>query len=206
MAEVATKKSTKTLFEISDDLLALDAILEEIGGDLSDPETDKVVTAWLLEAEKDTRTKFDNYGALVRKLEAEAAVAKEEAERFTMKKRARENRAAYLKNRLKAFMESRGMKKQETDRYTFNIQRNSAGQLVIEDKAKIEATYWVDQEEEKVNTPEAAKLVIHALDNGASITIGAYKFIDEKALVKDLSAGLDVEGAKYEVGTHLRIR
>lgn len=103
-----------TLFQLGDDIRALDDLIEELGGDVSDPQ---VEAAWLAMAEQlttDEAAKLDGYVNYIRTLEMEAVAAKAEAEQYAMKARTRENRVKWIKERLKQHLEATGRTKAET--------------------------------------------------------------------------------------------
>ena len=55
----------RTLFSISDDLLALGRILDEAGGDVSHPDAIAALDAWETELATDLEAKADSYAALI---------------------------------------------------------------------------------------------------------------------------------------------
>lgn len=114
----------RTLFAISDDLLALDALLEELGGDVTEETTAAAIDDWLgtLGAERDQ--KLDNYAALIREIEARAEARKTEAHRLAELVRIDTNRAAVLKARLKNFFIVHDLKPIETARFKLSLVNN----------------------------------------------------------------------------------
>lgn len=114
---------TKNLFEISDDLLALDALLDEIGGDISDAEAEAAVDAWLKELGAERDSKLEAYAYLIKENEARAAALKEEAARLKARREAAENKADRLKTRLEIFLKVQGIDRIQTERFTFALQK-----------------------------------------------------------------------------------
>lgn len=102
------------LFEIGNSFAALDCVLDEIGGDVSDPAVDRIVTDWFAELQQQEADKLENYCQYIRRLESEPAVAKAEAEQFTAKAKARENRVKWLKEKMKAYLEAANRKEAVT--------------------------------------------------------------------------------------------
>jgi hypothetical protein len=100
-----------TLFAIGGELQALQELLVERDGDVTDPEIAAAVDAWFATIAADEGAKLDGYIGLIRQNDMEAAAAKEESERWTMKARARENAAKRLKDRLKQYLEFTGRTK-----------------------------------------------------------------------------------------------
>ena len=99
-----------TLLEISDELRALDELMMECDGDVTDPKVEAYVDELFDEYGDAFNTKVDNYARLIRENEMRMDMAKEESERLAMKREAIENRNKWLKDRLKVVMQERGMK------------------------------------------------------------------------------------------------
>lgn len=112
--ETITKK--RSLLDISDDLQALDDLLFETGGDISDPDVAAAIESWFAEVQADEATKVGNYIGLIREKELRAAAIAEEIERYKKLQSALVNSASGLKDRLKWYMESKDRKKIETPR------------------------------------------------------------------------------------------
>lgn len=103
------------LYQITDDLIRLNDLLEELEGDLSRcGEMEPAVTAWLEQLEHDQAAKLDSYVGLLRTLEMEAAAARAEKEQWAAKERSRTARAEYLKARLLRHLEATGQAKVTT--------------------------------------------------------------------------------------------
>ena len=110
--------STRRLYEIGADFLALEELLLESGGEWT-PD----VEALLLENEGNLEAKVDGYAALIREWEADAAKWKEEEARVAGHRKARENAAARLKERLVEQLVAIDRLKVETPRFKVAIQR-----------------------------------------------------------------------------------
>lgn len=173
---------SKTLWEIGDDMEALDALLEELGGDVSDEQVEAAIEAWFRENEANLAAKADGYCALIQRLKAVAAARKEEAERLEKRAKAGENNAKRLADRLKMFMSLHGLKKLDTARYTVSVVANGGAPPVeIDPGAKIpdDLTRVIPEQREP----------------------------DKKAIVAALQAGREVPGVRLgERGTRLAIR
>lgn len=105
----------RPLYEITDDLLRLNDLLEEIDGDLSRlGEMEPAVTAWLDGLGEEQAAKLDGYVGLIKTLEMEAAAARAEKEQWAAKEKARTCRADYLKAKLKQHLEATGQLKVQT--------------------------------------------------------------------------------------------
>lgn len=119
-----TDKPYRTLLDITDDIRALDDILAENGGDLSDPQIEAVLSEWENDLEGDLETKLDSYAALITEWEARSEMRQVEAARLA--KRAKTDAAAAdaLRRRLQFVFESRNLRPVETPRYRIALARN----------------------------------------------------------------------------------
>lgn len=122
---------TRSLFSISDDLEKLNELLDECGDDV---EQQQLINSWLEELGEEQDKKLDGYAALITEMQARAEVRKAEAKRMMELATADENRALQLKERLKWFFETHGLKTVETARYKLQIQRNGGkAPLILKD-------------------------------------------------------------------------
>lgn len=110
-----------TLYQITDDLLALDALLDEVGGDITDERAAAAVDEWLADLQANLDRKIDGYCALIQQIAAWQKAAEDEAKRLADLARVRANKAAGLKERLKSALELLGMKKVQTGRFQVSV-------------------------------------------------------------------------------------
>lgn len=115
---------SQTLIDISADMQALDDLLAEVGGDVTDPKVASIVDAWFEELDHSLSAKVDNYAALISSMRARADVRRAEAERLARRAQVDEASADWLAARLLAALDARGMKKIETDRYAVSVVGN----------------------------------------------------------------------------------
>lgn len=113
-----------TLFEIGADTQALNDLLVELEGDISDPAVAEAIDGWLNETSTALDKKLDGYGALIREREAKAAARKAEAQRLLDLAKTDENTVKRLKERLQFFFDANGITKQETARFKFSVVAN----------------------------------------------------------------------------------
>lgn len=116
--------SAATLYQIRDDLAALDALLAEVGGDVSDEAAEAAVDAWLAETTEALASKLDAYAALIRERETRAAARETEAERLKALAASDAHSAKRLKDRLAWFLRERGVERVETPRFRVSLARN----------------------------------------------------------------------------------
>ena len=120
--ENVTPQTKETLFEIGETFHALESLIIEADGEITEE-----VDTWLHEYESRESDKVDAYVFLVRKYEEIASEAQRLAKRATVYK----NKADNLKPRLKQYMELRGKQKIETGRFSVSVTRNG-GKLPVE--------------------------------------------------------------------------
>ena len=105
----------RTLYEITEDVLKLNELLDEVEGDLGRcGEIEPAITAWLISLGVEQEKKLDGYAGLILQLEMEAVAAKAEAEQWQAKARSRESRVKFLKERLKQHLTLTGQTKVTT--------------------------------------------------------------------------------------------
>lgn len=105
----------KPLYAITDQMLRLNDLLEEVEGDLSRlGEREEAVSLLLSELEADQGVKLDNLLDLARQLEMEAVAAKAEAEQWAAKAKTRQARSEYLLGIVKQHLTATGQPKVRT--------------------------------------------------------------------------------------------
>lgn len=120
-----------TLYTIESDMMALDDLLFEAGGDISDPEVAAAVDAMFAEMETNLSAKADGYANWIAERNAMQEACKAEAARLADKARLIGRGVDALKGRLKEFMERRAIPKIETPHWTISVCKNG-GMLPIE--------------------------------------------------------------------------
>lgn len=105
----------RALYQISADLTQLNALLDDIEGDMSRlGEMEPAVAAWFESLGEEQAVKFDSFIHLIRQNQMEAAAAKAEEEQYAAKRKAREDRARYLETKLLRHLEATGQTKVQT--------------------------------------------------------------------------------------------
>jgi hypothetical protein len=117
-------KPYRTLLDITDDVRALDDILAENGGDLSDPQIESILSQWETDLEGDLEAKLDSYAALITEWEARAEMRSVEAARLAKRAKTDAASADALRRRLQFVFESRNLRPVETPRYRIALARN----------------------------------------------------------------------------------
>lgn len=170
-----------TLLQIEQDMDALDALLMECDGDITDPTVEAEVMKWAQEIEARFDAKADGYAALIMECKLRAKARKEEAERLALRAKIDENKAKFLSERIKAAMEKRGTAVVETARYRLTVAGNGGKapmRLLVAEPEKL--PQWAQRIKVEANT---------------------------EAIRERIEAGEKVEFAVIEPrGTHLRIK
>jgi hypothetical protein len=112
-----------SLYAITEELVALDALLGEVGGDVSTPEG-QTLEAWAEKFQWQMANKVDAYGALYKNMESDANELKAEIKRLSDRKKTLENRASRLLALAKFSMERLKTRKLEGIKFTISIQAN----------------------------------------------------------------------------------
>lgn len=115
---------SRTIFDIGADMVALDAIIGDAGGDLSDPAVAAAIEQWEREIETDLAGKVDRYASLIGEMEARASKRREEALRLVARAEQDERAANGLRERLRLVWEARGLGVIQTPRYRVALRRN----------------------------------------------------------------------------------
>jgi hypothetical protein len=171
----------QSLLEISDDMKALDDLLSEVGGDVSDPRVEQVITAWANELQSSLHHKVDNYAALISTLEHRAESRAAESARLSKRAKIDAATAEQLRLRLMLHLQNLGIKRLETPRYKITVANNGGAlPLVIADAGTVPPQFWKE--------------------------IPASKELDKDAIRRAIEAGQAVPGACLgSRGTNLKI-
>lgn len=141
-----------------------------------DDET-KLDTIESLGLDEEIEAKAENYAKLIRNLEADKKVYKDEEERFKKKKESTDKKIERLKRDLQASMEITGKTKIKGELFTLSVQ-NSKASVVVDEKALLKK-YWTKKVTESPN---------------------------KKKLYELLSAGEKIKGATLQENRSLRIK
>lgn len=163
-----------TLFEIAQEYRHITDILMDSGADEQTLTDTLEAEAWPLEI------KAQNYGFVIRNLEATAASIKDAEAAMAARRKSIEKRAAMLLERLKTGMEIAGVQELSCPYFAIKTKKNPPAIEIWDDK-QIPAKYLVE------SPPPPPS-------------------IDKKAIKADIDAGIEVPGAKKTQGTRLEIK
>ena len=120
-----------SIFEIADEYRALDTMLEEVGGDVSDPAVSEYIDNLFTDLDDQLETKVEGYCRLIKEAEARSKARKEESDRLMNRSRTDANMAKGLKQRLQLAFDVMGIKKVETDRFRVSVATNGGKQPLV---------------------------------------------------------------------------
>jgi hypothetical protein len=170
----------RTIFDITDDMVALGDLLDQAGGDVTDPTVNEIILAWTEDLESDLQSKVENYCWLMKEKEARAAAMMAEADRLKERAQVNKNAAKGLKDRLLFVFENRGIDNVETDHFRVAVTKNGGKNPMGIDEGRVPQKYLAT---EVVTT------------------------IDKDKIRHDLEAGVDLNFAVLlDRGTHLRVK
>lgn len=112
---------TKTLFQLSADMAAIEDALWENGGELTEE-----LAAAMQETESSLARKADGYGALIRSFASQKEIIKQEIDRLTKFKKTAENAEKRIKQHVCETMGMFGIDKIEGDRTKITRSRSTA--------------------------------------------------------------------------------
>ena len=173
-----------TLFEISNELAAIEELLTENDGEITSDAAGEALEAWFDELGEARDAKIDDYCRLIATVTARANARTEELTRLGALVDTDENTIKRLKTALHNFMLERGVTKIETPLHKLTIAKNGGkAPLAIPDA-------W---REDPASAPEQYhRAVIH---------------LDTELIRADLAGGEEIPGCAIgERGTHLRIK
>lgn len=173
-----------TLFEISDELAAIEELLTENDGEITSDAAGEALEAWFDELGEARDAKIDDYCRLIATVTARANARTEELTRLGALVDTDENTIKRLKIALHNFMIKQGITKLETPLHRLTIAKNGGkAPLILPEE-------W---REDPASAPEQYhRAVIH---------------LDTELIRADLAGGEEIPGCAIgERGTHLRIK
>lgn len=167
---------SKTLMELTSDHNALEQLLNDLNGDVSDEQVETTLQCWAEEITRDMAYKVDAYEAKIDFWQKAQELFNERAEKFKNAAKALKNREARLKDRLKTAMIQQN-KFELIGNESFYRLTKSPPSMVIETNANIPTKYYTER-----------------------ITLE----LDKEQLKNDLKNGLKIDGVRLEYGFTLR--
>ncbi len=117
-------ETKKTIFDIVGDFQALDDLLDEAGGDVSEEQTAQAVEEFLAELQGSFEDKADGYARVIDDFKGRSATLKAEADRCAAMAKAEANKAKRLAGLLEQAMRMTGQRRIKTALHVFAIQKH----------------------------------------------------------------------------------
>lgn len=182
----------KTLFDISEDMLAIRDLMDNFDGEVSDPEVEELIDR-LFEAAKENEDeldrKLDSYIWLIKELKGDAKTQKEEADRLHDLSKRNKEHATKLEARLEYIFKRLGFKERKTKYHTLKL--GFAGGV---NKLEVDLTgYTLEENGEGKPVPEhyiirKAEInnaaIREDLENGVDVGFAYLKDKEEKLKIK----------------------
>jgi len=165
MSEVSSKR---TLLDIDDDLMALDDLLAETGGDISDPQVAEAIDGIMAELESDFLSKADRIVAYVQELNLRSEARKKEADRLAKRAKQDKHTADFLKQNLLSVMQKHGRKRVDTDRFKVTVAGNG-GKLPVDISEDVDVK-MLPEKFQHVERRVDKDAVREALESGETLT------------------------------------
>lgn len=159
-----------TIFDIAEDMRALDDLLTECGGDISDPDAMVALDAFLMELESDLEGKVERYVRLCKELEARSAARKEEARRIAHRAKVDAASAAGLKRRLLDALLVMDRTRVETATFKVTVGKAGGKLPLVIDEGEIPEEYIC----RKVSESPDTDAIRAALDSGTTLPFATY--------------------------------
>lgn len=174
--ENAVSQKPKTLWQIGEDLAALNDLLEEVDGDITDPAVEAAVDSFFKEVSKNEGVKLDNYIGFIKRMEMYIAknegvadMLKAELATVNANISTTENRIKWSKTNLINYLQATQRKKVETESgRTIAIQGNG-GNFPIEWADKIPSGEEIPEAYRKTTITIDHDKVYNALKNGGEV-------------------------------------
>lgn len=118
-------KPPKNLIRVARDVVALEELLLEQGGEI-DCQNERIVDRWLEEVKNDLMQKVDSYEWVMKKMEAEVDLLKSRAEEFTRSAKILDNFRERLKMRIKQAMQEMNVTSLKGEYSEFKLAKTKA--------------------------------------------------------------------------------
>lgn len=131
----------KTLIEITNDQKAVEDLLTEINGDISDQDTEKLIETWIAEITKDLANKSDSYKFRMDSIDKFIEQFKSYSDMFSKQARILKNLSDSLKDRLKMAMIEMNMSEIKGNLFIHKLSATKKS-LKIENESNIPKEYF----------------------------------------------------------------
>ena len=155
---------SSTLYEITEDVRALENLMIELGGEVTDESDLEAVESWFSSLGEGLSNKLDNYAALVKEVESRGQARLEEARRMKRLAEADISLGKRLKERMMWALDMLGHRRIDTDRFRVTVAKNG-GKLPLHIDDEVPGDFMKTVE---VTSPDSEKIRA-ALADGSSL-------------------------------------
>lgn len=157
---------------------ALDDLLLEIGGDLTEAQVNEAIDNWLQENQNNLEQKLEGYGKLIRSKDATQKALAEERDFYGKKATVEKNGVERLKKRLLEFFTDQNITEIQSGNFRFKVTQNGGTASLV-----------IDEEYDLKKIPKRFFKQV----------------LDEDAVRKALESGEELAFAKLKRGQHVRL-
>jgi len=129
-----------SLYELTTEALAIESLLDQLGGEIPDGEIEGAIDALLADNSRRLDDKLDAYAALITSVKVRAVFRHQEAKRLGQLAHLDQVKAEKLLERLKLYFERTGEGKVETPRFSISLVSNGGKRPLLLDEALDPAT------------------------------------------------------------------
>jgi hypothetical protein len=137
-----------SLYTLTEDLLALDQLLAEEGGDVTEESKGAALESWIKEFNWKMSDKIDGYAGLIKNWESDVSACAEERRRLQLREKIILNRVDRLKNMARLAMSMLNTRKMEGSKFTITLAKNGGVlpmELTVEPDKVPEKFIWVER-------------------------------------------------------------
>lgn len=164
----------QSLYHISEQLRAIDDYMDEIDGDVSHPDVEAMLDAWMAEVAHDEAARLDDMAAIIAEITHRAESRKLEAHRLSDLASADLRAAAAMRDRIDRYMVANGRKKVQTDRFRISLRTNGGTVPLIVDLPAEELPDAYRRERTRTTVHADQDAIREALDSGAELDFARY--------------------------------
>lgn len=132
-----------TLREIDADLRALETLLMEVGGDVTEEEAEEAVRKWFGEIKSQLNVKLDGYATVIANMKNRSAARREESRRLADLAKVDENAVARLRETLLWYMNENGHDEIQANLHRFRV-ANNGGKTPLTIKEAASPAAYID--------------------------------------------------------------
>lgn len=151
-------------------MAALDQIITEAGGDISDPAVEEAFNQFFDENQANLKDKVENYCWLIKEIDSRSLARKAEAERLRRRAMIDTHSVSALKNRLRDALQSADINEVQTENHKVWVQRSGGKRALILNQEAIPPEYITMRELREPNK----ELIRQKLEDGIELPFASF--------------------------------